>query len=62
MPPHNQVIRKMPFKPPEAPRCPVCNQMVYAAEAKMAGGFTYHKVCFKCCKYAADKSYRCEVA
>ena len=45
-------VTRMPFKPPEAPRCPVCNQMVYAAEAKMAGGFTYHKVCFKCCKYA----------
>ena len=45
----------MPFKPPEAPRCPVCNQMVYAAEAKMAGGFTYHKVCFKCCKYDLAK-------
>ena len=41
----------MPFKAPEAPKCPVCGQPVYAAEAKMAGGYTFHKVCFKCCEY-----------
>jgi len=38
----------MPFKAPEAPKCPKCDRSVYAAEEKMAGGYKFHKVCFKC--------------
>ena len=40
----------MPFKAPEAPKCPKCDRSVYAAEEKMAGGYKFHKVCFKCGK------------
>merc|ERR1712018_165535 len=39
---------KMPFKPPEVSRCPTCDRPVYAAEEKLAGGYKWHKVCFKC--------------
>ena len=45
----------MPFKAPEAPKCPKCDRSVYAAEEKMAGGYKFHKVCFKCGKNSETK-------
>ena len=41
----------MPFKAPEAPKCPKCDRSVFAAEEKVAGGYKWHKVCFKCSKF-----------